>query len=150
MRDSSSAEIQVAPYYPSSLTGPLTGCDRHLPPISPIRTAMLGALPSIIDPDDERDPLKLETSLYAKPSPSSITPTRFQAQWLFFSKSRWIPLDTHNHARLERTLQLDGVFVDIQDSHFPDVQRIRVFPAADYLSYLGIRYRISRVLLPAP
>ena len=81
-------------------------------------------------------------------SSSSATPS-FQAQWLFFSNSRWIPLDTQSHSKLERTLQLGGVFVDIQDSHFPDVQRIRVFPGADYLSYLGIRYRISRVLLPA-
>ncbi|KAI9491096.1 hypothetical protein BDB00DRAFT_834492 [Zychaea mexicana] len=82
-------------------------------------------------------------------SSSSSSSHAFQAQWLFFSNSRWIPLDTQSHSKLERTLQLGGVFVDIQDSHFPDVQRIRVFPGADYLSYLGIRYRISRVLLPA-
>ncbi|KAI9244272.1 hypothetical protein BDA99DRAFT_448561 [Phascolomyces articulosus] len=81
-------------------------------------------------------------------SSSSSTPS-FQAQWLFFSNSRWVPLDNQSHSKLERTLQLGGVFVDIQDSHFPDVHRIRVFPGADYLSYLGIRYRISRVLLPA-
>ncbi|KAG2221985.1 hypothetical protein INT45_006685 [Circinella minor] len=82
-------------------------------------------------------------------SSSSTTTPSFQAQWLFFSNSRWIPLDIQSHSKLERTLQLGGVFVDIQDSHFPDVPRIRVFPGADYLSYLGIRYRISRVLLPA-
>ncbi|KAI7880534.1 hypothetical protein K492DRAFT_177880 [Lichtheimia hyalospora FSU 10163] len=79
----------------------------------------------------------------SKKSPS------FQAQWMFFSNSQWIPLDTQSHLKLERTLQLDGVFVDIQDSHFPGVERIRVFPGADYLSYLGIRYRICRVLLPS-
>lgn len=73
----------------------------------------------------------------------------FQAQWMFFSNSQWIPLDTSSHLKLERTLQLNGVFVDIQDSHFPGVERIRVFPGADYLSYLGIRYRICRVLLPS-
>ncbi|KAI7847193.1 hypothetical protein BDC45DRAFT_526890 [Circinella umbellata] len=83
------------------------------------------------------------------PSSSPSTTPSFQAQWLFFSNSRWIPLDIQSHSKLERTLQLGGVFVDIQDSHFPDVPRIRVFPGADYLSYLGIRYRISRVLLPA-
>ncbi|KAI8391771.1 uncharacterized protein BYT42DRAFT_485177, partial [Radiomyces spectabilis] len=68
--------------------------------------------------------------------------------WLFFSRARWIPLDAENHAKLESTLQLKGVFVDINDSHFPAVQRVRVFPGSDYLSYLGVRYRISRVLLP--
>ncbi|ORY99980.1 hypothetical protein BCR43DRAFT_484662 [Syncephalastrum racemosum] len=93
----------------------------------------------------------VDTHHYTRPSSASPPPTTttFQAQWLYFSNARWIPLDTHNHTKLERTLQLGGVFVDIQDSHFPDVQRIRVFPGADYLSYLGIRYRISRVFLPA-
>ncbi|KAI9321858.1 hypothetical protein BX666DRAFT_1838087, partial [Dichotomocladium elegans] len=74
--------------------------------------------------------------------------TQFQAQWLYFKNSRWIPLDRQNHHKLERTLELGGIFTDIQDSHFPAVQKIRVFPRADYLSYLGIRYRISRILLP--
>lgn len=82
-------------------------------------------------------------------SSSGSKPPSFQAQWMFFSNSQWIPLDTQSHLKLERTLQLDGVFVDIQDSHFPGVERIRVFPGADYLSYLGIRYRICRVLLPS-
>ncbi|KAJ8660178.1 hypothetical protein O0I10_004037 [Lichtheimia ornata] len=82
-------------------------------------------------------------------SNSGSKPPSFQAQWMFFSNSQWIPLDTQSHLKLERTLQLDGVFVDIQDSHFPGVERIRVFPGADYLSYLGIRYRICRVLLPS-
>ncbi|KAI9336254.1 hypothetical protein BD770DRAFT_332196 [Pilaira anomala] len=71
------------------------------------------------------------------------------AQWLFFNESRWIPLDLVNYEKLENTIRTKGTFVDIQDSHFPEVRRVRVFPELDYLSYLGIRYRISKILLPS-
>lgn len=70
------------------------------------------------------------------------------AQWLFFKDNRWIPLDTINHQKLEETILSKGVFVDIRDSHFPKVSKVRVFPELDYLSYLGVRYKISKVLLP--
>lgn len=70
------------------------------------------------------------------------------AQWLFFKESRWIPLDLVNYEKLEDTIRIKGTFIDIEDSHFPEVRRVRVFPELDYLSYLGIRYRISKVLLP--
>ncbi|KAI9261929.1 hypothetical protein EDC94DRAFT_519295 [Helicostylum pulchrum] len=70
------------------------------------------------------------------------------AQWLFFKELRWIPLDLVNYEKLEDTIRIKGTFIDIEDSHFPEVRRVRVFPELDYLSYLGIRYKISKVLLP--
>ncbi|CAO3636084.1 unnamed protein product [Mucor fragilis] len=70
------------------------------------------------------------------------------AQWLFFKDNRWVPLDIINHQKLEDTILSKGVFVDIRDSHFPQVSKVRVFPELDYLSYLGVRYKISKVLLP--
>ncbi|KAI8637466.1 hypothetical protein BD408DRAFT_320005, partial [Parasitella parasitica] len=68
--------------------------------------------------------------------------------WFFFKNYRWIPLDSVNHGKLENAILSKGTFVDIRDSHFPKVPKVRVFPELDYLSYLGIRYRISKVLLP--
>ncbi|KAL9538385.1 hypothetical protein MBANPS3_010968 [Mucor bainieri] len=66
------------------------------------------------------------------------------AQWLFFKDNRWVPLDIMNHQKLEDTI----LSKDIRDSHFPHVSKVRVFPELDYLSYLGVRYKISKVLLP--
>lgn len=68
--------------------------------------------------------------------------------WLVFLQEKWVPFDFQNQGRLEQTLSLGGTFVDIEDSHFPSVKRVRVFPRANYLSYLGIKYRLSRVLQP--
>jgi hypothetical protein len=69
-------------------------------------------------------------------------------QWLFFRNSRWTPFDAHNQAKLFETLLMNGTFVDIEDSHFPGVDRLRVFPASNYVSYLGTRYKLSHILLP--
>ncbi|KAI8341805.1 hypothetical protein BC941DRAFT_414510 [Chlamydoabsidia padenii] len=77
-----------------------------------------------------------------------IRSTNFHAQWLYFSQSRWIPLNSQNYAKLESTLQTGGVFMDISDTNFPLVKNVRVFPRSDYLSYMGVRYRICRILLP--
>jgi hypothetical protein len=88
------------------------------------------------------------TTATAKRKTSDTTSKRIVAQWLFFNESRWIPLDLVNHEKLENAIHTKGTFMDIQDSHFPEVPRVRVFPELDYLSYLGIRYKISKVLLP--
>jgi hypothetical protein len=61
---------------------------------------------------------------------------------------KWVPFDTINQTRLEQTLTVGGTFVDIQDSHFPKVKRVRVFPRNNYLSYLGVKYRLSRIMQP--
>ncbi|SAM03844.1 hypothetical protein [Absidia glauca] len=74
--------------------------------------------------------------------------TSFHAQWLYFSNSRWIPLNSQNYAKLESILQTGGVFMDVADTNFPLVKSVRVFPKSDYLSYLGVRFRICRLLLP--
>ncbi|KAI9301461.1 hypothetical protein BJ944DRAFT_271473 [Cunninghamella echinulata] len=70
--------------------------------------------------------------------------------WLVFKEELWQPFDLENQFRLEQTLSLDGTFVDICDSHFPGVKRVRVFPKNNYLSYLGVKYRLSRLLQPDP
>ncbi|ORZ21184.1 hypothetical protein BCR42DRAFT_407011 [Absidia repens] len=68
--------------------------------------------------------------------------------WLVFKEERWQPFDPCNQFILEETLSVDGTFVDICDSLFPGVKRVRVFPRKNYLSYLGLKYRMSRVLQP--
>ncbi|KAI8376039.1 uncharacterized protein BYT42DRAFT_573207 [Radiomyces spectabilis] len=68
--------------------------------------------------------------------------------WLVFMQTKWVPFDAKNQWKLEQTLSLGGTFVDIQDSHFPGVNRVRVFPKTNYLSYLGVKYRLSRVMQP--
>ncbi|CAO3631802.1 unnamed protein product [Cunninghamella blakesleeana] len=70
--------------------------------------------------------------------------------WLVFKEEQWQPFDIGNQIRLEQTFSLDGTFVDICDSHFPGVKRVRVFPKNNYLSYLGVKYRLSRLLQPDP
>lgn len=81
------------------------------------------------------------TSLPSSPSQSYFT-------WLVFLNEKWVPFDPHNQTKLEQTLNLGGTFVDITDSHFPKVKRVRVFPKNNYLSYLGVKYRLSRVMQP--
>ncbi|KAI8062786.1 uncharacterized protein B0P05DRAFT_452544, partial [Gilbertella persicaria] len=68
--------------------------------------------------------------------------------WLVFINAKWIPFASANQHKLEQTLGLGGTFVDIEDCLFPGVKRVRVFPKANYLSYLGVKYRLSRVMQP--
>ncbi|KAF7730041.1 hypothetical protein EC973_002986 [Apophysomyces ossiformis] len=68
--------------------------------------------------------------------------------WLVFMNEKWVPFDVPNQSKLEQTLSLGGTFVDVTDSHFPDVKRVRVFPKNNYLSYLGVKYRLSRIMQP--
>ncbi|KAI9497745.1 hypothetical protein BDB00DRAFT_803855 [Zychaea mexicana] len=68
--------------------------------------------------------------------------------WLVFMEVKWVPFDANNQYKLEHTLNLGGTFVDIQDSHFPGVKRVRAFPKSNYISYLGVKYRLSRVMQP--
>ncbi|CAO3631523.1 unnamed protein product [Cunninghamella echinulata] len=68
--------------------------------------------------------------------------------WLVFQHSTWVPFDSQNQQKLEQTHNLGGTFVDIEDSHFPDVKRVRIFPKSNYLSYLGVKYRLSRLQEP--
>jgi hypothetical protein len=66
--------------------------------------------------------------------------------WLVFMNNKWVPFDTPNQYKLDHTLGLQGTFVDVQDSHFPSVKKVRVFPKSSHLSYLGLKYRVSKVL----
>ncbi|ORZ05096.1 hypothetical protein BCR42DRAFT_428697 [Absidia repens] len=68
--------------------------------------------------------------------------------WLVFMYAKWVPFDGINQGKLEQSQQLGGTFVDIEDSNFPKVKRVRVFPKSNYLSYLGVKYRLSRVMQP--
>ncbi|KAI9303908.1 hypothetical protein BJ944DRAFT_152312, partial [Cunninghamella echinulata] len=68
--------------------------------------------------------------------------------WLVFMNTKWVPFDMNNQGKLEQTLHLGGTFVDIEDSNFPKVKRVRVFPKSNYLSYLGVKFRLSRIMQP--
>jgi hypothetical protein len=78
----------------------------------------------------------------------TITSTTKSFTWLVFMNEKWVPFDPINQTKLEQTLTLGGTFVDITDSHFPHVNRVRVFPKNNYLSYLGVKYRLSRIMQP--
>ncbi|KAI8882008.1 hypothetical protein K501DRAFT_286069 [Backusella circina FSU 941] len=76
------------------------------------------------------------------------THSSWNITWLVFMNEKWVPFDVTNQVKLEQTLTVCGTFVDISDSHFPGVKRVRVFPRNYYLSYLGVKYRLSRVMQP--
>ncbi|KAI7854296.1 hypothetical protein BDC45DRAFT_420875, partial [Circinella umbellata] len=84
------------------------------------------------------------TSTTTSSSPPSIS----YFTWLVFLNEKWVPFDSPNQLKLEQTLTLGGTFVDVTDSHFPKVKRVRVFPKNNYLSYLGVKYRLSRIMQP--
>lgn len=86
---------------------------------------------------------------------ASVLPVQFKNTastwnftWLVFKNEKWVPFDIVNQTRLEQTLTVGGTFVDIQDSNFRKVKRVRVFPRNNYLSYLGVKYRLSRIMQP--
>ncbi|KAK4515711.1 uncharacterized protein ATC70_010664 [Mucor velutinosus] len=92
-----------------------------------------------------------QTTLYATHQQSQSTKTSaasWNFTWLVFMNEKWVPFDILNQTKLEQTLTVGGTFVDINDSHFPDVKRVRVFPKSNYLSYLGVKYRLSRIMQP--
>ncbi|KAI8989991.1 hypothetical protein BDB01DRAFT_779627 [Pilobolus umbonatus] len=70
--------------------------------------------------------------------------------WLVFLQLNWVPFDLVNQPKLEQTLTVGGIFVDITDSHFTEVKRVRVFPRNNYLSYMGVKYQLSRIMQPDP
>ncbi|KAI9273766.1 hypothetical protein EDC94DRAFT_500711, partial [Helicostylum pulchrum] len=78
----------------------------------------------------------------------SVHQTADNFTWLVFINAKWVPFASSNQYKLEQTLGLGGTFVDIEDRLFPSVKRVRVFPKANYLSYLGVKYRLSRVMQP--
>lgn len=78
----------------------------------------------------------------------SVHQTADNFTWLVFINAKWVPFASNNQHKLEQTLGLGGTFVDIEDLLFPSVKRVRVFPKANYLSYLGVKYRLSRVMQP--
>ncbi|KAI8643576.1 hypothetical protein BD408DRAFT_342109 [Parasitella parasitica] len=53
---------------------------------------------------------------------------------LEFMNNKWVPID------------LQGMFVDLRDSHFSSTNKVRVFPKSCHLSFLGSRYTISKVM----
>ena len=97
-------------------------------------------------------PYTFEQALQHSPDYTPPQVTRHQRTgyftWLVFMEVKWVPFDANNQYKLEQTLNLGGTFVDIQDSHFPGVKRVRAFPKSNYISYLGVKYRLSRVMQP--
>ncbi|KAI9321240.1 hypothetical protein BX666DRAFT_1900039 [Dichotomocladium elegans] len=81
-------------------------------------------------------------------STTTQQPSMYYFTWLVFLKEKWVPFDAANQTKLEQTLTLGGTFVDVTDTHFPNVKRVRVFPRSNYLSYLGVKYRLSRIMQP--
>lgn len=82
------------------------------------------------------------------PARTLSPPSMYYFTWLVFLHEKWVPFDAANQSKLEQTLTLGGTFVDISDTHFPKVKRVRVFPKNNYLSYLGVKYRLSRIMQP--
>ncbi|KAI7907256.1 uncharacterized protein BX663DRAFT_495338 [Cokeromyces recurvatus] len=66
--------------------------------------------------------------------------------WLFFRDNKWVPFQSNNHHKIEQVFTLGGIYVDINDINFPHLKSIRVFPTRMYLSYLGMKYRLSCVI----
>ncbi|KAI7886311.1 hypothetical protein K492DRAFT_74635 [Lichtheimia hyalospora FSU 10163] len=87
------------------------------------------------------------TNMSSSPLPTTCSSHSYFT-WLVFLKEKWVPFDAINQTKLEQTLTLGGTFVDVTDSHFPNVKRVRVFPKNNYLSYLGVKYRLSRIMQP--
>lgn len=103
------------------------------------------------------NPLLLPTQLPKANTTFTCTSTQGQGRqsssawnftWLVFKNEKWVPFEIMNQTKLEQTLTVGGTFVDITDRHFPDVKRVRVFPRNNYLSYLGVKYRLSRIMQP--
>ncbi|KAL0073945.1 hypothetical protein J3Q64DRAFT_1779832 [Phycomyces blakesleeanus] len=69
-----------------------------------------------------------------------------EVTWLFFRDNTWSPFESENHWKIEQAFTLGGIYVDIKDRHFPQLKTIRVFPTRFYLSYLGMKYRLSCVI----
>ncbi|KAI7878827.1 hypothetical protein K492DRAFT_132268 [Lichtheimia hyalospora FSU 10163] len=69
-----------------------------------------------------------------------------EVTWLFFRDNQWIPFQSENHYKIEQAFTMGGIYVDIKDRNFPQLKSIRVFPARFYLSYLGMKYRLSCVI----
>jgi hypothetical protein len=90
----------------------------------------------------------LSNSLDYNKTTTTTTTTTSNFTWLVFINAKWVPFASSNQHKLEQTLGLGGTFVDIEDRLFPAVKRVRVFPKANYLSYLGVKYRLSRVMQP--
>ncbi|KAJ8661933.1 hypothetical protein O0I10_002264 [Lichtheimia ornata] len=84
----------------------------------------------------------------ATPARTLSPPSMYYFTWLVFLHEKWVPFDAANQSKLEQTLTLGGTFVDVSDTHFPKVKRVRVFPKNNYLSYLGVKYRLSRIMQP--
>ncbi|CDH61516.1 hypothetical protein RO3G_06996 [Lichtheimia corymbifera JMRC:FSU:9682] len=84
----------------------------------------------------------------ATPARTLSPPPMYYFTWLVFLHEKWVPFDPANQSKLEQTLTLGGTFVDVSDTHFPKVKRVRVFPKNNYLSYLGVKYRLSRIMQP--
>ncbi|KAL9556921.1 hypothetical protein MBANPS3_001632 [Mucor bainieri] len=59
--------------------------------------------------------------------------------WLFFRDNKWVPFQSNNHYKIEQAFTLG-------DLNFPHLKSIRVFPTRMYLSYLGMKYRLSCVI----
>ncbi|CAO3668524.1 unnamed protein product [Rhizopus stolonifer] len=105
--------------------------------------------PKSISPTSMRDYMPKETMTE---SPDNLTSSEFvndypqEITWLFFRDNQWVPFQYSNHLKIEQAFTLGGIYVDIKDFNFPHLKSIRVFPTRMYLSYLGMKYRLSCII----
>ncbi|ORY90993.1 hypothetical protein BCR43DRAFT_498318 [Syncephalastrum racemosum] len=132
---SASRQAPPPPIPPSSASAS-TSLLRHISPTQPINV-----------PNSNSSNRSNHAATLNGTSPSS-PPARSYFTWLVFLQEQWVPFDAPNQIKLEQTLSLGGTFVDVSDTHFPKVKRVRVFPKNNYLSYLGVKYRLSRIMQP--
>lgn len=126
------------------------------PPLSVASSSSISSTNSYHYNNNAKPLLLLPTQLPKANNISACTSSQGQGRqsaawnftWLVFMNEKWVPFDIINQTKLEQTLTVGGTFVDISDSHFPDVKRVRVFPKNNYLSYLGVKYRLSRIMQP--
>ncbi|KAI9497906.1 hypothetical protein BDB00DRAFT_756003 [Zychaea mexicana] len=72
-----------------------------------------------------------------------------EVTWLFFRDNQWVPFQSENHFKIEQAFTMGGNWQYkhlVIDNNFPQLKSIRVFPARFYLSYLGMKYRLSCVI----
>lgn len=131
-----SAPRQAPPPPPPSAP---TSLLRHIPPTPPI---------NVPDSNSHNNNSKSSHPAALNGTSPSSPPARSYFTWLVFLQEQWVPFDAPNQIKLEQTLSLGGTFVDVSDTHFPKVKRVRVFPKNNYLSYLGVKYRLSRIMQP--
>ncbi|KAI7859016.1 hypothetical protein BDC45DRAFT_565108 [Circinella umbellata] len=101
---------------------------------------------SLFDTPPRGNDIKMSTESTSSSTEPPMTDYPQEVTWLFFRDNQWVPFQNENHFKIEQAFTMGGIYVDIKDNNFPQLKSIRVFPARFYLSYLGMKYRLSCVI----